>query len=76
MSPLFADWTGMPPLLVHVGDAEVLLDDALGLAARAEAAGVDVTLRVFAEMPHVFQMHYPAFPEAVDSVTGIGEFVR
>ena len=61
---------------LYLGDAEVLLDDALNLVARAEAAGVDVTSRVFPDMPHVFQMHFPAYPEAVDTVTDIGEFVQ
>jgi monoterpene epsilon-lactone hydrolase len=76
VSPLFGDWAGAPPMLIQVGDIEVLLDDARGLAAVAEAAGVDVTLHVAPEMPHIWPMSYPAFPEAVAAVDQIGEFVR
>ena len=49
-SPLFADLAGLPPLLIQVGDDEVLLDDAVGLEQRAKAAGVDAILKVWAEM--------------------------
>ena len=74
-SPVFADWSGAPPLLIHVGDAEVLLDDAHRLARRAREAGVDVRLRVYDEMPHVWPLSYPAFPEAVQAVDEIAAFV-
>jgi acetyl esterase/lipase len=74
-SPLFGDWAGMPPLLIHAGDAEVLLDDATGLAGRARAAGVDLHLSVYPEMPHVWHLAYPAFPEAVRAVEEIAAFV-
>ncbi len=46
-APLYADLRGLPPMLIHVGDAEVLLDDSTRLAERAKAAGVDVTLEVW-----------------------------
>ena len=75
-SPGLADLAGLPPLLIHVGDAEVLLDDARNLAARAEAAGIDVSFRIFPEMPHVWHLAYPAYPEAVDAVEEIVAFVR
>ena len=74
-SPLFGDWNGAPPLLILVGDAEVLLDDSRKLAEVAKAAGVDVTLSVYPEMPHIWTMSYPAFPEAVEGVTEMAEFV-
>ena len=74
-SPLFGDWDGAPPLLILVGDAEVLLDDSRKLADVARAAGVDVTLSVYPEMPHIWTMSYPAFPEAVEGVTEMAEFV-
>ena len=74
-SPLFGDWNGAPPLLILVGDAEVLLDDSRKLAHVAGAAGVDVTLSVYPEMPHIWTMSYPAFPEAVEGVTEMAEFV-
>lgn len=74
-SPLFGDWSGAPPLLILVGDVEVLLDDSRRLAEVATAAGVDVTLSVYPEMPHIWTMSYPAFPEAVAGVTEMAEFV-
>ncbi len=74
-SPLFGDWNGAPPLLILVGDAEVLLDDSRKLADVAKAAGVDVTLSIYPEMPHIWTMSYPAFPEAVEGVTEMAEFV-
>ncbi|WP_037913053.1 alpha/beta hydrolase [Actinacidiphila yeochonensis] len=63
-SPLFADLTGLPPLLVQVGANEVLLDDAVRLAGRAAADDVEVTLEVGPGLPHVFQLHYGRLDEA------------
>jgi acetyl esterase/lipase len=63
-SPLFADLRGLPPLLVQVGDAEILLDDATRLASRARDAGVDVTLEVWEEMFHVWHAFAEMLPEA------------
>jgi monoterpene epsilon-lactone hydrolase len=76
-SPLLAaDLSGLPPLRIEVGADEVLLDDATRLAARATAAGNDVTLTVWPEMIHVFQA-FPGviLPETDLSVAAIGEFV-
>ncbi len=75
VSPVYGNWGGMPPLLIHVGSIEVLLDDAHGLAHQARAAGTRVELEVFEGMPHVWQQSYPAFPEAVDSVDKIARFI-
>lgn len=75
-SPVFGDLTGFPPLLVQVGDAEVLLDDAAAITRSAAAAAVAVRHRVFPEMPHVWQLSYPAFPEAVEAMEEIAAFVR
>ena len=55
VSPIFADLTGLPPLLIQAGSHEILLDDATRLAARAAAADVAVTLEVTPGVPHVFQ---------------------
>lgn len=74
-SPVLGDWTGLAPILIHVSAAEVLRDDAAAVAAAATAAGVSVTHEAFPEMPHVWQLFYPAFPEAVDSVDKIGAFI-
>jgi phosphinothricin tripeptide acetyl hydrolase len=75
-SPLFADLRGLPPLLIHVGSDEVLLDDAVQLAARAKAAGVDVTLEVYDRMIHVWHWFLPMLDEAQTAVEAIGRFVR
>ncbi|MEZ4769789.1 MAG: alpha/beta hydrolase [Caldilineales bacterium] len=73
LSPVFADMTGLPPLLIQVGTDEILLDDAIRLAERARIAGVDVTLQVWAEMFHVFQL-ISFLPETRQAVNAIAEF--
>jgi epsilon-lactone hydrolase len=75
-SPLFADLRGLPPLLIHVGSDEVLLDDAVQLAERAKAAGVDATLEVYDRMIHVWHWFLPMLDEAQAAVDAIGRFVR
>ena len=75
-SPLFADLRGLPPLLIHVGTDEVLLDDAVQLAERAKAAGVDATLEVYDRMIHVWHWFLPMLDEAQTAVEAIGRFVR
>jgi acetyl esterase/lipase len=62
--PLYADLTGLPPLLIQVGTIETLLDDAMRLAERARAAGVAVTLEEHPDMPHVWHMFGSFLPEA------------
>ncbi len=76
ISPLFADLRDLPPLLVHVGTDEVLLDDARGLAERARSAGVDVTLEEWPAMIHVWHWFLPMLDEAQGAVANIGTFVR
>jgi phosphinothricin tripeptide acetyl hydrolase len=76
VSPLFADFRHLPPLLVHVGSDEVLLDDARGLAEHARAAGVDVTLEEWPAMIHVWHWFLPMLDEAEQAVGNIGAFVR
>jgi monoterpene epsilon-lactone hydrolase len=75
-SPLHADLRGLPPLLIHVGSEEVLLDDARHLAERAQAAGVEATLEIWPEMVHVWHWFLGMLDEAQDAVNRIGEFVR
>ncbi len=74
ISPLYADLTGLPPLLIQVGTDEILLDDSLRFTQKAEAAGVDVELTVWEGMFHVFHM-FPFFAETAEAVTQIAEFV-
>ncbi len=74
-APLHAKLEGLPPLLIQVGDHETLLDDATRFAAKARAAGVDVTLEPWDEMFHVFQL-FNDLPEAAQAVQVIGTFLR
>jgi acetyl esterase/lipase len=75
-SPLFGDYRGMPPILLQVGDAEVLLDDSTRLAERATAQGCEVTLEIWEKMPHVFQGFAPFLPQAVEAIAKIGEYIQ
>jgi acetyl esterase/lipase len=72
ISPLYADLAGLPPLIVHVGSSELLLDDSTRLAERASAAGSDVTIEVWPEMQHVFQIAAGNVPESDSSVAKLG----
>jgi acetyl esterase/lipase len=74
-SPLFADLTGLPPLFIQVGDAEVLLDDSRLLAERAKAAGVDAMLDVWPEMIHVWHAYYPMLPEGARALDDIAAYL-
>lgn len=76
ISPLFGDYRGIPPLLLQVGDLEVLLDDSTRLAEHAAGQGCDVTLDIWDGMPHVFQGFAPFLPQAVEAIAKIGEFIR
>ncbi|MDP3950646.1 alpha/beta hydrolase fold domain-containing protein [Microbacterium sp.] len=64
-SPLLGDWTGQPPLLIHVSDIEVLRDDSQLLAAHAGAAGVSVRLERFPDTQHVWHNAYPETPQSI-----------
>jgi acetyl esterase/lipase len=75
-APLYADLRGLPPLLIQVGTAEALLDDAARLAERARAAGVEVTFEPWDDMFHVWQFCASILPEGQQAVDRIGEFVR
>ena len=72
---LYADLAGLPPLLIHVGDSEVLLDDATRMADRARGAGVAVELEVWPEAFHVFQMMGELIPEADEAVARAGAWM-
>lgn len=75
-SPLFADSTGLPPMLVHAGGDEVMLDDARLYAERARGAGVDVTLKIYDGMWHVHHQSSPEIPEALAAMNDIAAFIR
>jgi len=75
-SPLYADLSGLPPLLIHVGSEEVLLDDAVHLAEEARAVGTEAVLEVWDEMVHVWHWFLPMLDEAQAAIERIGAFVR
>jgi phosphinothricin tripeptide acetyl hydrolase len=76
VSPLYGELRGLPPLLIHVGSDEVLLDDALGLGERAREAGVGVTVREWPQMIHVWHWFLTMLDEAERAIAEIGAFVQ
>ena len=74
-SPLYADLSGLPPLLIQVGDCETLLDDTTRIEPRLKSAGVDVTVEVWDEMVHVWHLFAPMLDKGQEAITRIGEFV-
>jgi acetyl esterase/lipase len=76
VSPLYGDLRGLPPLFMQVGDAEILLDDTRRFAAKAQAAGVDVTCEIWPEMFHVFQAFSTILPEGQQAIEHIGAYLR
>jgi monoterpene epsilon-lactone hydrolase len=75
VSPVHANFRGLPPMLIHVGDAEILLDDATRVAKSAKLAGVDVELEVWDDMPHVWHVFAKILPEGQQAIDKIGKFV-
>jgi len=75
ISPIHADLHGLPPMLIHVGDREILLSDAMRLAQRAREDGVAVELKIWEGMWHVWHMLAPYIPEGRQAVDEIGAFV-
>ncbi|MEO1135512.1 MAG: alpha/beta hydrolase fold domain-containing protein [Pseudomonadota bacterium] len=74
VSPLYGDFRGLPPMLIHVGSREILLGDAARLAEAARRAGVSSQLRVFDGMYHLFHMHW-SLPEAKAAHSDIADFI-
>lgn len=75
-SPVYADLTGLPPMLIQVGESEILLDTARRLAARAKDCGVDVTLEIEPEMFHAWHLFAGAIPEADETIARVGRFFQ
>ena len=74
-SPLYANLSGLPPIRVHVGDDEVLLDDSRRYVERAVAAGVDAKLDVWMGMPHGFVTNVGGFNAATQALKASGAFL-
>jgi monoterpene epsilon-lactone hydrolase len=75
ISPIFADLSGLPPLIIQAGTHEVLLDDAVRLAQHAAAADVQVTLDITPGVPHVFQAYHPILDEAGAALDRAGQLL-
>ena len=76
VSPVYADPTGLPPLIIHASTDECLLDDATRVATRADRVGVDVTLKLWEGMPHVWHIFNAYIPEARQASEEITAFLR
>jgi acetyl esterase/lipase len=74
VSPVFGDYTGIPPLLIQVGEYEVIRDDSVRAATKARADGVAVKLEVWPGQVHVFQIR--GLPESREAVEHIADFMR
>jgi monoterpene epsilon-lactone hydrolase len=75
ISPVFADLSGLPPLIIQAGSHEVLLDDAIRLARQAATADVEVTLDITPRVPHVFQAYHPILDEATAALDRAGQLL-
>jgi acetyl esterase/lipase len=75
ISPVFADLSGLPPLIIQAGSHEVLLDDAVRLARQAATADVEVTLDISPRVPHVFEAYHPILDEAAAALDRAGQFL-
>jgi monoterpene epsilon-lactone hydrolase len=76
ISPIYGDLSGLPPLLIQVGSHEILLSDALRLAARAATSDVPVTLEVTPGVPHVFQGYAAMLDEGDAALKRAAEFLK
>jgi len=75
ISPLFGSLQGLPPLLIHTGASELLRDEAVALAKKAEQSGVPVTLEVWPEMVHCWHLFASKIPEGKKAIDHIGAFI-
>jgi len=75
ISPIFADLSGLPPLIIQAGTHEVLLDDAIRLARQAATADIQVTLDITPGVPHVFQAYHAMLDEAATALDRAGQLL-
>ncbi|MBT5142145.1 MAG: alpha/beta hydrolase [Gemmatimonadetes bacterium] len=75
-SPIYADYTGFPPLLLQVGEHEIIRNDSVLAAAKARSFGVETTLEIWPGMFHVFPSHEPLLPEGEQAIEHMAAFIR
>lgn len=75
ISPVYADYTDLPPLSVHVGSTEVLYDDSMRIVEKARAAGILVSFKVWNGLPHAFPIFARVLPEGKAAIIEIGRFI-
>lgn len=75
-SPVFAQFTGAPPCLLHVSDCEILEDDTHDLADVLRRDGADVTVRTWEKTPHVWHLYHGNLPEADEAITDVADFLK
>ncbi|VEP12440.1 Esterase/lipase (fragment) [Hyella patelloides LEGE 07179] len=75
VSPIYADLSALPPLLIHVGSQEILLDDSLRLASKAAADNVPIELKVWQDMIHCFQLFAPHLANGRKAISEAGAFL-
>jgi len=76
VTPFYSDFTGLPPVLVHVGSWEILRDDSVTVVERLKAAGVQAELKIFDGMVHSWQLFAPMLDEGMQSIEEAGTFLR
>ena len=76
ISPIHADYKDLPPMLIHVGSDEILLDDSRRVAYKAKQDGVDVTLKIYDGMWHFFHVFYRLMPESKAATKEVGAFIH
>ena len=76
VSPVYGDFTGLPPFLVHAGEREILHDDGLRLVEAARAAGVDAHFRTLPGLVHTTEYWLHVVPEGLESLNAVGAFLN
>jgi acetyl esterase/lipase len=76
ISPIYGNFSGLPPMMVLVGSEEMMYDDSIGIERRARAFGVDVTLDIERGMPHVYPRFAARLTAGQRAVERIGDFVK
>lgn len=75
VTPFYSDMSGLPPILIHVGSNEMLVDDSLTMAKRIEQASGQIELKVWEDMVHCWQLYGPMLEESMQSMEEIAQFV-